>query len=127
MIHGQQDDIFRPHNTNRYNADVAYGNADYDREKKTKGHFGKGPKGWKMTDEMIREDVCETLYRSHVVDASNIEVEVVEGLVILRGSVDTENTKNEAAYCLENLTGVKGIQNNLVVDPLSTKEPDTLY
>ena len=82
------------------------------------GHFGKGPKNWKRSDELIREDVCEALYESYDVDATDIEVKVEEGLVTLSGSVNSRFAKKEAELCIEYLRGVVDIKNELKIKPI---------
>jgi hypothetical protein len=80
------------------------------------GRFsGIGPKGYKRSDDRIREEVCETLYRSPRVDASDIEVTVKEGCVSLKGTVDNRDAKREAESCIENLPGVEDVFNELRV------------
>lgn len=80
------------------------------------GHFGKGPQGWKRSDERIKEDVCEALYRSYDVDASSIDVIVKEGCVTLKGSVESREAKRAAERCVEDLSGVDDVQNELRVN-----------
>ncbi|MBA2404384.1 MAG: BON domain-containing protein [Bdellovibrionales bacterium] len=77
------------------------------------GFSGKGPKGYKRSDEKIHEEVCEALYRNPSVDASDIDVKVKEGLVTLSGTVDSRFTKREAENCIEHLQGVMDVQNEL--------------
>ncbi len=79
-------------------------------------HFGKGPKGWKRSDERIREDVCERLERDGRVDASDIDVSVQEGVVTLSGRVEDRPTKRHAEDIIEYLPGVKDVRNDLTVD-----------
>jgi osmotically-inducible protein OsmY len=76
---------------------------------------GKGPKGYKKSDERIQEEVCEALYHDPLVDASDIEVTVTDGCVYLRGTVDSRRTKREAESCVEHLNGVEDVQNELRV------------
>jgi osmotically-inducible protein OsmY len=77
---------------------------------------GRGPKNWRRSDDRIREDICELLERDPHVDASEIEVEVKEGVVTLRGAVDNRRTKRYAEECIETCSGVKDIRNELNVD-----------
>jgi osmotically-inducible protein OsmY len=79
------------------------------------GHRGKGPAGYTRSDERIRENVCEALADDDRVDASNIEVTVKNGEVILTGTVDDRQSKRMAEECVENLSGVKDVQNQLRV------------
>lgn len=78
-----------------------------------RGFSGKGPKGYKRSDERIREDACEALYRNPYIDASDIDVAVKDGQVTLRGTVESRNAKREAESCIENLSGVDDVQNEL--------------
>lgn len=84
-------------------------------ERQDRGFFGKGPKNWRRSDERIKEEASEALYRAPRVDASNIELDVKDGCVYLRGEVDTRQTKREAESCIENLTGVSDVRNELRV------------
>lgn len=77
--------------------------------------YGKGPKGWKYSDERIRDEVCEALYKDPEVDASDIEVMVNEGVVTLRGSIDSREAKRAAELCVEKIKSVQDIQNEIRV------------
>ncbi|NGM88053.1 BON domain-containing protein [Parapusillimonas sp. SGNA-6] len=72
------------------------------------------PKGYKRSDERIRDDICETLSRSGT-DVSDVSVEVSEGKVILEGTVIDRYAKHEiedhAAECL----GVLEVDNRIRV------------
>jgi hypothetical protein len=83
------------------------------REMRQGPHFGKGPKGWKRSDERIKEDVCEALYRSYDVDATHIDVAVNQGVVTLSGTVDSRDTKRLAEDVAEGVGGVHDVQNRL--------------
>lgn len=84
---------------------------------------GKGPKGYKRSDDRIREEVCEALYRSPGVDARDIEVTVNQGCVSLKGTVDSRDAKREAESCIENLSGVEDVLNELRVIKASGEKP----
>jgi osmotically-inducible protein OsmY len=79
-------------------------------------HSGKGPKGWKRSDEQIQDLCSEALYHSPEVDASDIEVIVLNGVVSLTGSVSSRNEKKEAQRLLEYIPGVWDVQNQLVIN-----------
>lgn len=79
-------------------------------------HYGKGPKGWTRSDERIKEEVCEALYNSNEVDATEIEVSVKEGVVSLKGSVDTRSTKRIAEDLVDDISGVQDVQNLLTLN-----------
>ncbi|WP_408095944.1 BON domain-containing protein [Peredibacter sp. HCB2-198] len=77
------------------------------------GHRGKGPKGYRRNDESIYQDVCDMLARSPDVDAEDIEVTVKDGCVFLNGSVHDRQMKKMAEYEIENISGVRDVQNLL--------------
>ncbi len=83
---------------------------------KSKTDFSKRenvPRNYRRSDHLIQEDVCESLYRSSLVDASEIEVKVKNGIVHLFGFVETREQKKLAEECAENLAGVDDIYNEL--------------
>jgi osmotically-inducible protein OsmY len=80
-----------------------------------RGRFqGKGPKGYKRSDERIREDVCDMLCRGHI-DASDVEVEVSDGEVTLKGTVPERGMKYVAERLIDRLSGVKDVTNQIRV------------
>lgn len=74
---------------------------------------GRGPKGFTISDSRIYERVCEILLRDPAIDASEIEVEVKNGMVTLRGKVSSRQSKRLVEMSLESLPGVKDILNRL--------------
>lgn len=92
---------------------ISYSRGEMDEFRDT--HYGKGPKGWKRSDERIKEEVCEALYNSNEVDASDIEVSVKEGIVSLKGSVDTRSTKRTVEDLVDDVSGVQDVQNLLTL------------
>lgn len=76
---------------------------------------GRGPRGYRRSDETIREDVSEALYRSSEVDASEIEVSVHEGVVTLKGFTSDRYQKRMAEETIENLAGIDDVQNDIRV------------
>ncbi len=79
------------------------------------GHKGKGPKEYRRSDERIREDVCDRLSEDSYIDASNVEVRVLNGEVTLDGTIDNRNAKRRAEDIIESISGVSNVQNNLRV------------
>jgi hypothetical protein len=77
------------------------------------GHAGRGPRGYKRSDDSIYDDVCDTLTLSPDVDASDIEVSVKEGIVFLNGNVSDRQSKKMAELEIENVSGVMDVQNLL--------------
>lgn len=76
-------------------------------------YAGKGPKGYKRSDERIKEDVCETLARNPRIDASDIEVKVEDACVMLSGTVPSKEIKRAAEMSIENLPGVEDVKNEI--------------
>lgn len=75
--------------------------------------WARGPKGYTRSDERVREDVCERLTFDPRVDASDIEVDVQEGEVILRGFVADRAAKRAAGRDAESVPGVVDVRNEL--------------
>ena len=76
---------------------------------------GRGPQGYKRSDERITEDVNEALTRDPDIDPTNVQVEVRNGEVILKGSVSDREAKRRAEDIAESCSGVKEVQNQLRV------------
>ncbi|MDX1664136.1 MAG: BON domain-containing protein [Candidatus Promineifilaceae bacterium] len=76
-------------------------------------HTGRGPAGYRRSDERIHEDVCERLTHHGAVDASNVEITVEEGVVTLSGTVDRFRTKRMAEDTALSVAGVHDVQNRL--------------
>lgn len=74
---------------------------------------GKGPKGYRRSDERIREDVSERLEDDDDVDASEIEVRVADGVVTLSGTVRDRWQKRRAEDIAERATAVRDVQNEI--------------
>lgn len=83
-------------------------------ESATEKHYGKGPKNW-PSDAKIQQRVSDRLFLSQEVDARNIEIEVKEGCVYLRGTVSDRRQKKAAERWIENILGVQDIQNELTI------------
>ena len=77
--------------------------------------FGRGPKGYRRSDERIREEICDRLTTHPDVDATEIDVRVDNGIVTLIGSVDDRHQKRVAEFIAEDAIGVDDVQNELKV------------
>ncbi|WP_425067179.1 BON domain-containing protein [Reyranella sp.] len=78
-------------------------------------HRGKGPKGYRRSDDRIREDVCDSLTDDPMLDAGEIDVQVRDGEVTLSGTVSDRLAKRHAEDMIERVTGVRDVQNNIRV------------
>ncbi len=86
-------------------------------------HSGRGPKNYTRSDDRIREDVNDRLTDDPEIDASEIDVKVSSCEVTLTGTVDNREAKRRAEDCVESVSGVKNVQNNLRVQ--ATGEDDS--
>ena len=95
-----------------------YGRNDFGGQRQTQGpgtFRGRGPRGYRRSDERIREDVCDCLTDDPQLDASNLEVTVKECEVTLSGIVNRREDKRRAEDLVESISGVKDVRNNLRV------------
>lgn len=81
-------------------------------------HYGKGPKGYRRSDEKIYDEVCERLTAHYDVDASDISVQVSDGIVNLDGSVDSRRTKRLSEDIVSEVNGVIDVRNRLSIQSL---------
>jgi hypothetical protein len=82
-----------------------------------------GPKGYQRSDERIYEDVCERLTRHGQVDARNIQVEVKQGEVTLKGTVISRQSKCMTEDSADSVTGVQDVHNELKIQQ-SQRQPE---
>lgn len=89
--------------------DMGMGAPDEDRGP----HYGKGPKGYKRSDERTREDVCEAIAHQGHIDASEVEVKVESGIVTLSGTVAHRHEKRRLEELVMRCRGVDDVHNEL--------------
>src|SRR4051794_39919665 len=80
------------------------------------GFRGRGPRGYERSSDRIREDVCEWLTDDDELDASDIEVEVERGIVILSGSVADRAQKRRAEGIAQRARGVRDGRQQLEIE-----------
>lgn len=73
----------------------------------------RGPKSYRRSDERIKEDINDRLSDQYHLDATDIEVEVANGEVILTGLVDSRADKRKAEDIAEHVLGVTHLENRL--------------
>jgi hypothetical protein len=81
---------------------------------------GRGPKGYARSDDRIREDVSDRLGDDWLVDATEIEVMVLNAEVTLSGTVNSRDQRRRAEDIAESVSGVKHVQNNIRVSDTTT-------
>jgi osmotically-inducible protein OsmY len=93
-----------------------FGDDDAERRRQQDaGHSGRGPKGYRRSDDRIREDISDRLMDDPFIDASEVEVKVDGSEVTLSGSVDSRASRRRAEDLAERVSGVTHVQNNLRV------------
>jgi osmotically-inducible protein OsmY len=75
---------------------------------------GRGPKGYKRSDERIKEDINDRLSEGYI-DATEIEVVVQGGEVTLTGTVNSRSDKRRAEDIAEDVSGVTNVENRIRV------------
>jgi osmotically-inducible protein OsmY len=78
-------------------------------------HKGKGPRTYTRSDDRILEDINDRMCDNPYLDASEIEVTVNNGEVILTGTVENKEAKWLAEDIGEEISGVKNVENRLKV------------
>jgi hypothetical protein len=78
-------------------------------------YTGRGPSNYQRSDERIKDEIADRLTHHGQVDARKIQIEVQEGVVTLRGPVDSRQMKRMAEDTVESVPGVQDINNELTI------------
>ncbi|SRR5690554_476579 len=92
-----------------------YGDQSY--ESPFDSQRGKGPKNYQLSDQRIWETLSDRLMEDPHVDATDIEVEVRDGVVRLSGRVWNRPMKHRAEDIAAECPGVRDVDNQLRVTP----------
>jgi osmotically-inducible protein OsmY len=95
-----------------------FGDDDAERRRRMdqqREHRGRGPKGYRRSDERIKEDVNDRLSDDYYLDASDVEVTVTNTEVTLTGTVNSRDDKRRAEDIAESVSGVTNVENRLRV------------
>jgi len=95
---------------------------EFGRQSQQQSYRGRGPKGYERSDERLREMVCERLTDDPSIDASEVTVEVTSKVVKLTGTVDDRRTKYLIEDVIEQVGGVRDIDNQLRVQSASQSQ-----
>lgn len=90
-----------------------------EREMRYSENRGLGPRNYHRSDERIFEDVCDKLTFDDRLDASGIEVHVLDGKVLLQGAVATRAERRVAEVVAETTAGVIDVQNDVRIGMLA--------
>lgn len=91
------------------------GEAPYDSTLHELSHRGRGPKGYRRSDERLREIICERLTEDPFIDASNITIDVRNGEVTVQGAVQVRQQKYAIEDLIADVSGVTEIHNHVSV------------
>src|SRR3712207_5402941 len=69
--------------------------------------------GEERPDERIREDVCDRLMQLGPVDCTEVDVDVVGGVVTLRGAIYSDDAKQKVTTVVSSVAGVRSVTNDL--------------
>jgi osmotically-inducible protein OsmY len=78
-------------------------------------HRGRGPKGYRRSDERLKEIICERLTDDPFIDASNITIDVANGEVTAQGAVQVRQQKHAIEDVIADVHGVTEIHNRITV------------
>jgi hypothetical protein len=113
------DDRDDRYNAGPYNGTPAWAHRErggYWRQYEDAGSYaGRGPKDYRRSDERVREELCDRMTDDPMLDASEITVQVSEGVVTLNGTVTSREQKRRAEDVAERVSGVKDVTNQLRV------------
>lgn len=119
---------------NRKGSESSWGDEEdqnYGRQRRNNQHQGqfrgKGPKGYKRSDDRIREDINDRLSDDSYLDATEIEVTVEGGEVTLTGSVSDRNGKRRAEEIAEEISGVINVENRIRVSRQDQRAKEENY
>ena len=76
---------------------------------------GRVPKGYTRSDDRIKDDVSEQLYRTPDIDVSEVTVEARNGTVMLEGTVPDRRMKHRIEDLCEQCIGVQDVENRIRV------------
>src|SRR5438067_13819703 len=95
------------------------------REEREKAQANKETIGQSLDDASIHTKIVAKLIADKKTPERNINVDVVEGAVTLRGNVDTAEAKAEAERVAKETAGVKKVTNQLKVVPAKATNTNT--
>lgn len=87
-------------------------------------YVGLAPRGYRRSDERVREDICERFTAHGYLDPSDVEVAVRGGEAMLTGTVRTRAEKRLAEDLAEAVPGVTEVHNHLRVQPREPREDE---
>ena len=96
---------------------TGFGNRSDYQKSSTPNYRGRGPKGYKLIDERVYENVCEALFHEPQIDASGVEVSVQDGTVTLSGVAKDKETRQQIEDLAMDCVGVQHVYNKISIRP----------
>jgi osmotically-inducible protein OsmY len=81
-----------------------------------RGHRGRGPQGYVRPDPSIADDIARRLTDDEHIDASEILLQVEDGVATLTGNVPRRAMKHRAEDIAADASGVREVRNRIRVD-----------
>lgn len=109
-------------NTNRPDPSLimtGFGNRSDHKQTSQPDYRGRGPKGYKLIDSRVYENVCEALFHEPQIDASEVEVSVQDGTVTLSGVAKDKETRRLIEDIAMGCAGVQHVYNKISIRPNS--------
>ncbi len=78
-------------------------------------YAGRGPRNYRRSDERILQDVCERLTQHGRIDASDVDIDVRDGEVVLKGNVPDRQMKYLIEDVAESVPGVAEVHDQIRV------------
>ena len=82
---------------------------------RSRSFAGVGPKNYRRPDESIREEVVDRLTENAHLDASELDVRLEDGLVVLGGTTEDRRSKRLAEEIATSVRGVLDVRNEIRV------------
>lgn len=68
-----------------------------------------------VSDDFLVDEIRSKLAADQVVKGGNLEVDVKDGNVVIRGKVEEEKQKDKAEKIAKRVSGVKSVKNEIVI------------
>jgi hypothetical protein len=102
--------------TGRWQPDDEWSYSSSLESRPTGAFVGRGPRSYTQSRERIVDRVSERLTDHPDIDATEIQVDVQDGVVVLQGKVPDRSQKRLAEDVAESVSGVDDVRNELDVD-----------
>ena len=109
-----------------YGEHMGYGRSSGNARQEQGLYKGKGPRNYRRSDDRIQDNINERLTDDPLVDASEVEVAVQDGEVILSGTVDDRVAKRRAEDIAESVSGVTNVENRIRVRLTANTNPPSI-